>query len=265
QMFENKEHWEDIGYKFISGEFEDGSMMEIERPEENSLTVISDLSSKDEIVIANAYDSFEEEVSAVVNQIEFNIKEDELNPDDILVIVVDDMHARLYLEVIVSQLSEKNIRTNNMHIDDFGLKDFIKPDCVTLSTIHKAKGNESYCVYIIGVDSLYVPFPHVQKRNILFSAITRAKGWVRISGVGEEAEKCKKEVETAMSLFPFLKFQYPNPEELKVMKRDLEGKAAARMKAERELEKILKKIPGEEIKRFVDQRLSKFTKNTERE
>ncbi|MFQ5979223.1 MAG: DEAD/DEAH box helicase [Candidatus Heimdallarchaeota archaeon] len=265
QMFENKEHWEDIGYKFISGEFEDGSMMEIERPKGNSLAVISDLSSKGEIVTAYAYGSLEEEVFAVVNQIEFNIREEELNSDDILVIVVDDRYARIYLEEIALELAKKDIRTNNVHIDDFGLKDFIKPDCVTLSTAFKAKGNESYCVYIVGVDSLYVPFPHVQKRNILFSAMTRAKGWVKISGVGEEAEKCKKEVETAISLFPLLKFQYPNPEELKVMKRDLEGEAAARMRAERELEKILKTIPGEEIKRFLDQRSSKLTKNTERE
>ena len=50
QMLENKEQWEDIGYKVIKGDFVAGSPTVIERPASNSLVTISMSQQPDEIV-----------------------------------------------------------------------------------------------------------------------------------------------------------------------------------------------------------------------
>jgi len=263
QMIDNKEYWGDIGYKYVSGEFKFGSDIIIERPEENSLTIISQMSGSEEIVKVESYDSIEDEINEVVDQIVTNINEDELRPDDVLVIVVDDFHARNYLEKIESTLAMKGIKSNNIHDDNFGLKDFSKTDSVTLSTVYKAKGNEAYFVYIVGVDAIFIPSPDIQKRNILFSAITRAKGWVRISGIGKAAEACEEEVHAAMANFPYLKFNYPDPEMLKIMKRDLEKDAIEKMKSIKKLEKVMEILTPEEIKRYLDQKQMKFNRKNE--
>lgn len=254
QMLENKEHWEDIGYKVKEGEFSEGSSVTIERPEENSLMKISNSYNKDEIVQNFVFNSFSEEIDFVTDRIERDIKEDRLLPDDILVIVVDDRNAKHYLNNLEKKLAEKEIRSNNIHADPYSLRDFQKEDQVTLSTVHKAKGNEAFMVYIMGVDVLFSSYAGVHERNVLFTAITRAKGWIRISGIGASSALCKEEIKTALETMPYLTFVYPSEEQLKIMSRDLQEKAIKKRNTERMLDRALEDMSPTEIIRFIKQR-----------
>lgn len=65
------------------------------------------------------------------------------------------------------------------------IKGFHKENYVTLSTVYKAKGNESGMVYIVGTDSFEQNSNSIKFRNRLFVAMTRTTGWLSISGVGE--------------------------------------------------------------------------------
>jgi superfamily I DNA and RNA helicase len=253
QMLENREQWEDIGYRIRAGEFTAGSQTEIERPIENSLPTISANQTPDEIFQISVYPSFADEINGVIKSILSDLSEG-LRPDDILVIVVDDRYAKIYLKTISDQLDTHGIQSNNMHTDSYGIKDFYIENQVTLSTVHKAKGNEAFMVYVLGVDSLYSSYAGVRERNILFTAITRAKGWVRLSGVGEAAEKCKEEVEAAKRNIPFLRFVYPGPEQLRIIKRDLAERAIRKQKAERKLDEVLDEMDKEDIISFIEQR-----------
>jgi superfamily I DNA and RNA helicase len=253
QMLENKEHWEDIGYQVVEGDFVEGSEIVIQRPADNSLAIISEAQDKNEIVQAFAYDDFSDEINIVAESIKSDL-EDGLRPDDILVIVVDDRNAKTYLNHISAILASFDIMTNNIHVDNYGIRDFRQDGRVTLSTVHKAKGNEAFMVYVVGVDALFAAGASVRERNILFTAMTRAKGWVRVSGIGEAAEVCRDEVENALDHFPYLQFEYPSPEQLKIMRRDLAEKAIRKQRAERALNRALRELSPEEIKRFIDQR-----------
>ena len=163
-----------------------------------------------------------------------------------LVACVDDRGARNYLSGVEMALHKLGIGANNLHSDSFGIRDFSKEGRVTLSTVHKAKGNEAFMVYVVGADAVMFR-PDVRKRNMLFTAMTRAKGWVRVSGVGDGANRCIQEVKAAKEHFPSLVFTYPGPEQLKIMERDLAEAADRKLKIKRVLEQLQDELSDEEL------------------
>lgn len=253
QMLDEKEYWNDIGYKITSGDFKQGEHIIIERPIENSLETISKHYRKNEIIRFQAFNDYSSELANCVEKIKDDIKLG-LSPDDILVIVVDDRNAKKYLNDIQKLLASAEIKTNNIHTDRFSIKDFSIEGHVTLSTVHKAKGNEAYSVHIVGIDSLYSLEPTIRERNLMFTAMTRTKGWVTLSGIGKPAKKWVKELEIALNKCPNIEFTYPSKEELRIMKRDIKEKAQRKSKQAKILDELLSEMSPEEIKQFLEQR-----------
>jgi superfamily I DNA and RNA helicase len=245
QMLESRDHWEDIGYSVKTGDFIAGSRIEVERPKENSLAIVSEYSSFEEIVKAGVFANMDKECAAVAKSIASDIA-DGLQPDDVLVVTVDDRLAKSYLSRIETLLLKQGVKANNLQSDSFGIRDFSKDGRVTLSTVHKAKGNEAFMVYVVGIDAA-LNHPDVRRRNMLFTAMTRAKGWVQMSGVGAGAERCIKEMTDAKNNFPSLIFTYPGPEDLQIMKRDLAEVADKKMKARRLIEQLQQDLTDDEI------------------
>jgi superfamily I DNA and RNA helicase len=234
---------------------EAGEKVVIDRPAENSLISVSDSCEFDDILEVEIKDSPAEEIKYVVDSIVAAIK-DGLRPDDILVVSVDDRNTKMYLEGLERRLSAKGVKTNNIH-GTFGAPDFSVDDHVTLSTVHKAKGNEAYMVFVIGVDALY-PNPSGRQRNILFTAMTRAKGWVRVSGSRPEAKYFKAEIKQVKEYFPHLAFIYPGKDQIKVMRRDLEEETSRRLRAERLLEEAASDMSPEEIEEYLRRNLGRL-------
>ncbi|NEP47303.1 MAG: ATP-binding domain-containing protein, partial [Okeania sp. SIO2H7] len=56
---------------------------------------------------------------------------------------------------------------------------------VTISLIHRAKGNEADMVYVVGFDNIAKNESKINLRNAIFVALTRARGWAVLSGIGE--------------------------------------------------------------------------------
>lgn len=220
QMLESKEHWEDFGYRVLSPELKSGEVVEIERPQENSPSSISNNNSVNQLINFKLAKDFNEEVSYVVDGITKEIREDGVSPEDILVICADDRNSRSYFKAITANLREYKIETNNLQDDTYGIRDFQLKSKVTLSTIYKAKGNEGFIVHLVGIDSIFNS-DNARSRNLMFTAMTRAKGWLRISGIGTAGASFKREFDAAVSHLPKLVFTYPKPEELIFMKRDL--------------------------------------------
>jgi len=250
QMLENQAQWADIGYRVLQGSFVEGDHTIIERPAAHNLTYISEHQQKSDIVQTNVYDTFEEEVEGVANSIFEDINSG-LRPDDILVVVADDRAAKAYMRALEIHLQGLNVQTNNIHSDPFGIRDFNQDGAVTLSTVHKAKGNEAFMVYVTGVDALFNVGPTVRDRNLLFTAITRAKGWVRISGIGIAAALCKHEIDLALAHYPNLVFDYPGPEELRILRRDLAASAMRKQEAQRKLDALVDEMGIEEVADYL--------------
>jgi len=96
--------------------------------------------------------------------------------------------------------------------------------------------------------------PDVRNRNMLFTAMTRAKGWVRVSGIGDGAKRCVRELKKAKEHYPSLVFTFPGPEELKVMHRDLAEAADRKLKARRLVEQLQDEFSDEEIAEIMKDR-----------
>ncbi|WP_186011062.1 DEAD/DEAH box helicase [Burkholderia gladioli] len=220
QMLESQDHWEDLGYQVTNGTLEGGQQVTIERPKENSPSSISDSNSIDSLIDVAVFNKFDDEINHVVTKIISDVKNDGIPPEDIVVICADDRNVKTYFHVLQSLLNEHEIGCNNLSEESFGLRDFQAKQKVTLSTIYKAKGNEAYVVFLIGIDALF-DRPSAKKRNMIFTAMTRAKGWLRVSGLGEYARLFQNEITQAKRHLPNLQFTYPLQSEMIRIKRDL--------------------------------------------
>ena len=83
--------------------------------------------------------------------------------------------------------------------------------------------------------------------------MTRSKGWVYISGIGTSMDLLIKEIQDAKRNFPYLKFKYPSPDDLRIMERDIKEKAIRKSKSKKMIEDALLDLSPEEVKRYVDQ------------
>jgi superfamily I DNA and RNA helicase len=256
-MLENKGHWSDLGYEVLSGDFDEGKAVDIERPENNSPSSISKQNSIDKIITCTVHGSPEEEISDVTKRVETDIKTHGLHPEDVVVMCVDDMLARDYFKVLASKLDKLGISCNNLFGDSFGSDVFTREKSVTLTTVHRAKGNEGYSVYIMGVDALFHR-PTVRTRNMIFTAMTRSKAWLHICGTGSAADAFKIELSQAKLNFPHLRFKYPSESQLKIMKRDLSETVQQRL--ERALEDVIDDLPEDEVKKIISRLSSRRKK-----
>jgi superfamily I DNA and RNA helicase len=229
-----------------SGPLEAGHDVSILRPERNSVPLLSESQTVEQLIETCVYDSLEREVSGVTQAILAQVK-DGLRPDDIVVAAVDDRNARKYLNSLASELSQNSISCNNVH-EAYGVPEFQIEGRVTLTTVHKAKGNEGFAVHVVGADAVF-HIPSKGNRNRLFTAMTRAKGWLRVTGVGAAAKRLMKEIEHARENSPFLRFKYPSAADLETMKRDLGRQAALSQDQERLLDEIPEDQLGEYLRR----------------
>jgi superfamily I DNA and RNA helicase len=162
-----------------------------------------------------------EEFAWVVNQVREFI-EGGLQPEDVLIVALDDRNARSYFRGISEGLAEVGISSNNIMADPYTEPPFLIPGKVTLSTVYRAKGNEASVVCAVGVDG--VATGTRSGRNKLFTAFTRTKAWLRVSGFNGAAAGVSEEIESAMKHFPYIEFKMPDLKKVELIQRDLSAR-----------------------------------------
>lgn len=102
---------------------------------------------------------------------------------------------------------------------------------MTLSTVYRAKGNEAAAVFAVGIDA--VERRSRSGRNKIFTAFTRSKAWLRVSGIGVLAAKLFEELEKARKLAPKMIFEVPDMAAVETIQRGF-SKKQAKAKAARD-------------------------------
>lgn len=182
QSLEDNRHWEDLGFNVVEGDCSKEEKVIIERNEKASPLVVDESKIQDCVKIYQA-PSYSKELDWIANEIETAILRDKLLPEDIAVICLDESNSFNYFKGLESRLAAESIATYNV-MDRSYVKGFYREGRVTLSSIFKAKGNEAAMVFVIGCDVFEQQKDLRTMRNKLFTAFTRAKIWLRISGTG---------------------------------------------------------------------------------
>jgi superfamily I DNA and RNA helicase len=221
QIFENKDLWFDIGYEDENdGDIEDGKPVSLSRTPKSSPEFLEAHSSVDDLIQFEVFETAEAQTAWLVAEIKRNLTEDELIPDDIVVINPDPLKTKDAVGEARRILMQMGINSNLAGVTTIA-DVFTEPGTITFTGIFRAKGNEAAMVYVINAQDCFgglLPRDVAGVRNRLFTAITRSKAWVRVLGVGKAMGALKAEFERAKAEGFSLRFVYPTEGERKTMK-----------------------------------------------
>ena len=244
QLFSDTDLWTDIGYKVVSGTLQNGKSVKLSRSEDAAPGYFKEWLNMDDAVSINSFQSDVKQYQWIANEIRKNIEEDELDPDDILVIFPDTYYAKSQYTDFRKYLLKYNIQSNLVGVGS-NRDTFKITGSITCSHIYRAKGNEAPMVYIVNADYCAQNIELRKARNILFTAITRSRAWVRICGVGEGIEILKNESRQCIEKGYSLEFKIPTTaqlEKLNLIHRDRTEKEIKEMKNASKMAKDLSRM-----------------------
>ncbi len=233
QMFERKSLWTDIGYRVIEGDLDEGKKVVLARDDKSSPKFLENHSEIDDLIMFKAFDSTQKQDEWVANEIIKNIQNDELKPNDIIVINPNPLTTTRAVAGIRKILFNNGIQSHVAGVDSSPDVFFeTGNESVTFTGIYRAKGNEAAMVYVINSDDCAFEYDYLsgtsaaiaKQRNRLFTAITRSKAWVRVVGVGPVMDVLLAEYEKIKANNFVLDFVYPTEKQrkyLNIVNRDM--------------------------------------------
>ncbi len=150
-----------------------------------------------EIIKFKIYSSRLQELTALANHLKTNLEEENLTcTRQILVIILGRGRDLSFLEhqtatflmrqginIYLPGYSSCNCLQKNQQYSQ--PNKFWWDGALTISNVYKAKGQEADLVYLIGLDNIAKNESNIYLRNQFFTAITRTRGWIYLSGIGE--------------------------------------------------------------------------------
>lgn len=226
QMFDRAELWKEVGYDVVAGELADQKPVTLARPPRSSPVFLEEPAHVEPLLQTLQFQTSREQAQWLASQIEKNLREDDLRPEDIIVINPNPLSTTKEVGPIRQILFERGINSHLAGVDtDSDV--FFRPEegSVAFTGIFRAKGNEAGMVYIMNSHDCYGSQLGTGKvRNQLFTAITRSKAWVKILGIGPNMAHLIDEIDRVREADYKLGFTYPNEatrKKLRVVNRDL--------------------------------------------
>jgi superfamily I DNA and RNA helicase len=214
QMFDGRDIWADIGYEVASGTLNPGKAVALKRKESATPQFFNELLTSNEAVVFGVFKDIDSELTWVAEQIAQDINRSELELDDILIVVPEAIAIRSIASELMAKLRKLKISSHLVGVTN-SRDEVFAPNSVAITSIYRAKGNEAPMVYVVGAHHCEGGFNLAQKRNILFTAITRSRAWVRVTGVGKPMQNIAAEYQKIVSDNFELRLTYPTSTELK--------------------------------------------------
>lgn len=187
--------WQALGYKML-GSWQPGNQITLQREQHNSPNIISELWQGD-MISFDCFASRQQELTVLAHKIKQNLTQDNLQPDrEILIIVLGLFYnAAPLIKQLATFLINQGINIYLPTKSSYNCLEtsseqrrpnqFWYPGAITISTIHRAKGQEADSVYLVALDQIAQDESNLYLRNQLFIALTRTRAWVNISGIGD--------------------------------------------------------------------------------
>lgn len=233
RMFSEPSLWKNIGYEVHGGKLKHGNGVILQRSQDRTPDYFHELINPETAILYESFISKSKQAEWISEQIKNNLEQDELEPSDILVVFPDAYTLGSESAHLVQFLRNKNI---DCHIVGKGTSRnavFIE-NSIAITHIHRAKGNEAPMIYAANSHYCYSGIELGKKRNALFTAITRAKAWVRITGVGSSMDEICKEINTTFENNFMLDFKYPTQDELAELEDAYKDRSSEEMKEMKE-------------------------------
>lgn len=253
QIFDQDTLWTDVGYVVEDGELASGKQVTLARTADTSPDFLENHSSLDDLIQFKKFDGSSDQTAWLVNAIKEDIREQELRPEDIVVINPNPLSTQREVGPARQQLFSDGVNSELAGVST-SADIFSKAGCVTFTGIFRAKGNEAGMVYIINAQDCASGWDKTASalvRNRLFTAITRSKAWVRIFGIGPNMDLLMQEWETLRANEYKLRFSYPTEEDkkqLRIINRELQGRGRSRRRAVKmQREQLLQAVERGEV------------------
>ncbi|MBW9093040.1 DEAD/DEAH box helicase [Microbacterium jejuense] len=219
QHFDDPQLWEDIGYRLDAGALTLGSWVELERSADSSPKYFLErMDSADAVVLRGDFKDEQAQDEWVAEQIIRDVTDGELEHDDILVVLPSAYTSKRRYVRLARTFEEKGLPSHLVGVNNSTDEVFIRGS-IAVAHIFRAKGNEAPMVYVVDSQYAGAPFSEVSRRNTIFTAITRSKGWVRVCGWGPAMAGIAGEVTQVQQADFKLRFTIPSAAELAEMRR----------------------------------------------
>ena len=209
--------WQDIGYQVIGateGKMIAGQEATLYRPESNSPHVLEKLAGYRNLVSWKSFRDRNEELQWIIQDVTRNIVEEELRPEEIAIVALDSRKriAESEYQLLHDGLAQNGITAVRIGTDS-GLDTFRVGGAVTITSVFRAKGNEASLVYVYGFEGVGLTrklYEVVKNRNMAFTAMTRTKGWLVLTGTGDIANNLFAEIEAILEQIGKVSFIIPD-------------------------------------------------------
>jgi superfamily I DNA and RNA helicase len=237
--------WGEIGYEILTGDLRLGQHVVLQRSADSAPRFFGELLNAQEAVKFCRFNEDREQFSAVAQMIKDDVSAGELFPHDIAVVFPDAISAEKRGMLFRQFLGDQGIESHLVGVTS-SRDGFLIEGKVAVSGPHRAKGNEAPVVFVMDADFCASGAELIKKRNILFTAITRSRGWVRVCGCGEGMNLLLAEFEKLVSNGFKLDFTIPTAEELLKMRTLYRDITSDDLKKAADLRKALEKLPSNE-------------------
>jgi len=218
QTITRSDGWDSLGYD-VEGDFREvGQEATIRRPIEHSPHPLHGMPEAKPFFEARSFPTKMAELEWVAESISDDIA-DGIHPEQILVISVGNRYRDIGDVLLRKQLEARDCDVNCVWQGD--TKIFAKDGEVTVSGIHRAKGNEAASVYLLGLENIQDPDYResaVHRRNEAFVGITRSRSWCTVTGVEEDditiLDEAKQVAAAVSRPDPEITFEIPDPKKL---------------------------------------------------
>lgn len=218
QHFDDTHLWEQIGYHVVGGRLQEGRKVQLERSPNSYPPYFTDLLKPDDAVVLKTFATQQEQDSWIAQQIVTNLQQDELDYDDILIVLPSAYTSKNRASRLGRALARNGISS---HLAGVGssVDELFVTDSIALAHIYRAKGNEAPVVYVVDAQYGASDINAVTARNTLFTAITRSRAWVRITGWGSAMDEIADEVRRVQLENFELKFTIPTAKQREKLRR----------------------------------------------
>ena len=236
QHFDMPDRWLEVGYSLVNGRLEAGQEVTLRRSENSYPEYFDELLQSDDIILTESFRTPIQQAEWIASSIETNLNEDQLEHDDILIVLPDPRTSRSTANLIIDALNRRRIPAHLVGVSA-GTDEIFQSNSVALAHIYRSKGNEAAMVYIADSHLCYSGPNIVKLRNTLFTAITRSRAWVRLTGFGRHMEELQREIQRVVDNGYSLRFIIPDAQQLEEIRQIYRERTAAE---EQRTERVLR-------------------------